>query len=76
MAVAVLRGVSFDRDNHGYWHPFSNPYHAEGAQNALQDVSQWLRFDNVDDYLNTMREIGAKVLDRRHRRTRQGVPHD
>jgi len=76
MAVALLRGVKFVQNNRGYWQPFSNVIHDRGAQKALRDVCQWLGFDYAKDYLDTMREIGAKVLDRRHRRTRQGISND
>jgi len=73
MAVAVLRGVKFEQNNRGYWQPFPNFTQDREARNALQDVSQWLRFDFIKDYLDTMREIGAKVLERRHRRQKGGV---
>jgi len=62
MAVAQLRGVKFVQFAGGNWQP-ELPY-VDKAHAALKDVYNWLSYDDADEYLGGMMELGKDIFNR------------
>lgn len=61
MIVARLRGVEFHKTSRGFW--LLN-IATNKADEALDDVAEWLGFENRWEYLKALEVGGEKILTR------------
>ena len=62
MLVAQLRGAKFKQNSSGEWAPLDSRLDRGLADKALKDVSEWLGFSSVMEYLDELSIWGEKIF--------------